>query len=127
LVAEFEEKMRKLEKDGEELNRIKASIAAKKEARQRYRNYSARVRCHLTIICLPDYSSGYGLAQKIIEEFLRRPASELEGWKSSSKRTPTGRVTPRMRAQRQKSLEELASELPYQVQTPWHLPWPVDA
>jgi hypothetical protein len=78
LVTEFEEKMRKLEKDGEELNRIKASIAAKKEARQRNRNYSARVRCHLTIICLPDYSSGYGLAQKIIEEFLRRPASELE-------------------------------------------------
>ncbi len=59
LDAEFQEKMRKLEKDGEELNRIKASIAAKKEARQRYRNYSERVRCHLTITCLPDYSSEF--------------------------------------------------------------------
>ena len=28
---------------------------------------------------------------------------------------------------RRKSREELASELPYHVQAPWHLPWPVDA
>ena len=31
--AEFKEKMRKLEKDGEELNWIKASIAAKKRGK----------------------------------------------------------------------------------------------
>ena len=68
LDAEFEEKMRKLEKDGEELNRIKASIAAKKEARQRYRNYSARVRCHLTIIYLPDYSSGFATVDSCCQE-----------------------------------------------------------
>ena len=68
LDAEFEEKMRKLEKDGEELNRIKALIAAKKEARQCYRNYSARVRCHLTIICLPDYSSGFATVDSRCQE-----------------------------------------------------------
>jgi hypothetical protein len=60
--------MRKLEKDGEELNRIKALIAAKKEARQRYRNYFARVRCHSTIICLPDYSSGFATVDSRCQE-----------------------------------------------------------
>jgi hypothetical protein len=65
LDAEFEEKMRKLGKDGEELNWIKASIAARKEARQCYRNNSARVHCHLTIIYLPDYSSGFATVDEM--------------------------------------------------------------
>ena len=50
LDAEFEAKMRKLEQDGEDLNQIQALIAAKKEARQCYRNSSARVRCHSIMI-----------------------------------------------------------------------------
>ena len=57
--AEFEAKMQKLEQVGEDLNRIKASIVAGKEARQCNRNSSARAICNLTVIYLTDFSSGF--------------------------------------------------------------------
>ena len=77
LDAEFEVNMRKLEQDGEDLNRMQALITAKKEARQCYRNYSARVRCHLTIIYLPDYSSGFATVDSCCQDAkqnVRHPA-----------------------------------------------------
>jgi hypothetical protein len=75
LDAEFEVKMRKLEQDGEDLNRMQALITAKKEARQCYRNSSARVCCHLTTINLPDFSPGFAAVDS---RFLRMPASKLK-------------------------------------------------
>jgi hypothetical protein len=78
LDAEFEVNMRKLEQDGEDLNRMQALITAKKEARQCYRNSSARVRCHLTTINLPDFSPGFATVDsrcKVIWQ--RRKLEEL--------------------------------------------------
>ena len=58
----------KLEQDGEDLNRMQALITAKKEARQCYRNSSARVRCHLTTINLPDFSPGFATVDSRCQE-----------------------------------------------------------
>ena len=66
-----------LKKTGRNLAGSKHRLPRKKEPRQCYRNYSARVRCHLTIIYLPDYSSGFATVDSCCQDAtqnVRHPA-----------------------------------------------------